>query len=180
MNRSRNSSNRMIEVIKVIDFTDIFVRMKEILYVKVMKCTAADKVEVFQIAGNFQGESHRLRTGQRAGRIRTDSDQERCGGQTDERRIQEHRGCQRRKRGDRIDQYDGAIVPEQRCRGERQFRSGACRGERPVQERHSQSRTYVLTAAAAASLLIERRSADSCAQGQNHTSMVCALCTHES
>ena len=42
--------NRMIEVIKVIDFTDVFVRMKEILYVKVMKCTAADKVEVFQIA----------------------------------------------------------------------------------------------------------------------------------
>ena len=40
--------NRMIEVIKVIDFTDVFVRMKEILYVKVMKCTAADKVEVFQ------------------------------------------------------------------------------------------------------------------------------------
>ena len=42
--------NRMIEVIKVIDFTDIFVRMKEILYVKVMKCSVADKVEVFQIA----------------------------------------------------------------------------------------------------------------------------------
>ena len=29
--------NRMIEVIKVIDFTDVFVRMKEILYVKVLK-----------------------------------------------------------------------------------------------------------------------------------------------
>ena len=42
--------NRMIEVIKVIDFTDIFVRMKEILYVKVLKCSVADKVEVFQIA----------------------------------------------------------------------------------------------------------------------------------
>ena len=27
--------NRMIEVIKVIDFTDVFVRMKEILYIKV-------------------------------------------------------------------------------------------------------------------------------------------------
>ena len=36
--------NRMVEVIKVIDFTDIFVRMKEILYVKVMNCSAADKV----------------------------------------------------------------------------------------------------------------------------------------
>ena len=26
--------NRMVEVIKVIDFTDVFVRMKEILYIK--------------------------------------------------------------------------------------------------------------------------------------------------
>ena len=48
--------NRMIEVIKVIDFTDVFVRMKEILYVKVMKCTAADKVEVFQIAETFKAK----------------------------------------------------------------------------------------------------------------------------
>ncbi len=48
--------NRMVEVIKVIDFTDIFVRMKEILYVKVMKCTAADKVEVFQIAETFKAK----------------------------------------------------------------------------------------------------------------------------
>ena len=46
--------NRMVEVIKVIDFTDIFVRMKEILYVKVMNCSAADKVEVFQIAETFK------------------------------------------------------------------------------------------------------------------------------
>ena len=38
--------NRMVEVIKVIDFTDIFVRMKEILYIKVKKCSAADKVEL--------------------------------------------------------------------------------------------------------------------------------------
>ena len=36
--------NRMVEVIKVIDFTNIFVRMKEILYVKVFKCTPEDKV----------------------------------------------------------------------------------------------------------------------------------------
>ena len=35
--------NRLVEVIKVIDFTDIFVRMKEILYVKVRKCTPEDK-----------------------------------------------------------------------------------------------------------------------------------------
>lgn len=48
--------NRTIEVIKVIDFTDIFVRMKEILYVKVTKCTVADKVEVFQIAETFKAK----------------------------------------------------------------------------------------------------------------------------
>ena len=41
--------NRMVEVIKVIDFTDVFVRMKEILYIKVFNCSAADKVELFQI-----------------------------------------------------------------------------------------------------------------------------------
>ena len=35
--------NRMIEVIKVIDFTDVFVRMKEILYIKVFNCSREDK-----------------------------------------------------------------------------------------------------------------------------------------
>ena len=48
--------NRMIEVIKVIDFTDIFVGMKEILYVKVFNCTPAAKVEVFQIAETFKAK----------------------------------------------------------------------------------------------------------------------------
>ena len=48
--------NRMIEVIKVIDFTDVFVRMKEILYVKVFKCTPEDKVEIFQIATTFKAK----------------------------------------------------------------------------------------------------------------------------
>ena len=95
--------NRMIEVIKVIDFTDIFV-----MYGSGQGGSVPDR-------GNLQGESHRLRPGQRSGGIRTDSDQERCGGQADERRIQEHRGRQRRKRGDRIDQYDGAIVQQYMC-----------------------------------------------------------------
>lgn len=45
--------NRMIEVIKVIDLTNVPVHMKEILYVKVKNCTAADKTEVFQIAEVF-------------------------------------------------------------------------------------------------------------------------------
>ena len=48
--------NRMVEVIKVIDFTDVFVRMKEILYIKVFNCSAADKVELFQIAETFNAK----------------------------------------------------------------------------------------------------------------------------
>ena len=48
--------NRLVEVIKVIDFTDVFVRMKEILYVKVRKCTSEDKTELFQIAETFKAK----------------------------------------------------------------------------------------------------------------------------
>ena len=48
--------NRMVEVIKVIDFTDTFVRMKEILYVKVFNCTPEAKAEVFQIAETFKAK----------------------------------------------------------------------------------------------------------------------------
>ena len=46
--------NRMVEVIKVIDFTNMFVRMKEILYIKVFNCSSEDKVELFQIAETFK------------------------------------------------------------------------------------------------------------------------------
>ncbi len=46
--------NRLVEVIKVIDFTDIFVRMKEILYVKVRKLSREDKVELHQIAETYK------------------------------------------------------------------------------------------------------------------------------
>ena len=48
--------NRTVEVIKVIDFTDVFVRMKEIMYIKVQKCTPEDKVECFQIAETFKAK----------------------------------------------------------------------------------------------------------------------------
>ena len=41
---------------QIIDFTDVFVRMKEILYVKVLKCTPEDKVEIFQIAETFKAK----------------------------------------------------------------------------------------------------------------------------
>ena len=46
--------NRMVEVIKVIDFTNMFVRMKEILYIKVFNCSIEDKAELFQIAETFK------------------------------------------------------------------------------------------------------------------------------
>lgn len=45
--------NRMVEVIKVIDLTNVPVHMKEILFVKVKNCTTEDKTELFQIAQVF-------------------------------------------------------------------------------------------------------------------------------
>lgn len=47
--------NRQVQVIKVMDFTDVFVRMKEILYIKIKMCTLAEKTELFQIADAFKG-----------------------------------------------------------------------------------------------------------------------------
>lgn len=48
--------NRMVEVIKVIDLTDVPIHMKEILFAKVKDCTVADKAELFQIAQVFHVE----------------------------------------------------------------------------------------------------------------------------
>jgi acetolactate synthase-1/3 small subunit len=48
--------NRMVEVIKVIDLTDTPIFMKEILYIKIKKMTAADKQEAFHIAQVFDAE----------------------------------------------------------------------------------------------------------------------------
>lgn len=45
--------NRMVEVIKVMDLTNVPVHMKEILFVKVKNCTTEDKTELFQIAQVF-------------------------------------------------------------------------------------------------------------------------------
>ena len=45
--------NRMVEVIKVMDLTDVSTHMKEILYVKVNNITAEERAEVFQIAQVF-------------------------------------------------------------------------------------------------------------------------------
>lgn len=46
--------NRMIEVIKVIDLTDVPLHMKEILYAKVMDVNSAQISEIFQIAQVFK------------------------------------------------------------------------------------------------------------------------------
>ena len=48
--------NRMVEVIKVIDFTDMSIRLKEILYIKAKSLTAEDKTELFQIAQCFKAK----------------------------------------------------------------------------------------------------------------------------
>lgn len=45
--------NAMVEVIKVMDLTDVPLHMKEILFAKVYDIDAAGKVEVFQIAQVF-------------------------------------------------------------------------------------------------------------------------------
>lgn len=45
--------NRSIEVIKVIDYTDIPVHMKEILFVKVNGCSEKDIKELFRISKVF-------------------------------------------------------------------------------------------------------------------------------
>ena len=46
--------NSMVEVIKVIDLTNVPIHMKEILFAKVLHCSVEDKAEVFQIATTFK------------------------------------------------------------------------------------------------------------------------------
>lgn len=48
--------NKMVEVIKVIDFTNSSVYMKELMYVKVKRCSREDKEEVFRIAEAFDAK----------------------------------------------------------------------------------------------------------------------------
>ena len=45
--------NRSVEVIKVIDFTDMAIHKKELLFIKVNSCKAGDKEEIFRIAQTF-------------------------------------------------------------------------------------------------------------------------------
>ncbi len=48
--------NRMVEVIKVIDLSNLPIHMQELMYVKVKRLDAAGKTEVFQIAETFRAE----------------------------------------------------------------------------------------------------------------------------
>lgn len=45
--------NRSIEVIKVVDYTDVALHMKELLYVKISNCNEDDKEEIFRISKVF-------------------------------------------------------------------------------------------------------------------------------
>ena len=42
--------NRSVEVIKVLDFTDLSIYMKELMFVKINSCSEKDKAEAFRIA----------------------------------------------------------------------------------------------------------------------------------
>ena len=46
--------NRSVEVIKVIDFTDIPIHLKELMFIKVNHCTERDKQEIFRISEVFK------------------------------------------------------------------------------------------------------------------------------
>ena len=45
--------NRMVEVIKVMDLTDVPIHMKELMFAKVKKLSNTDKAEVFRLAKVF-------------------------------------------------------------------------------------------------------------------------------
>lgn len=45
--------NRSVEVIKVVDYSDIPIHKKEILFIKVTSCSNEDKDEIFRIANAF-------------------------------------------------------------------------------------------------------------------------------
>lgn len=48
--------NRSVEVIKVMDFTEIPVHCKELMYIKINKCNEKDKAEVFRVADVFEAK----------------------------------------------------------------------------------------------------------------------------
>lgn len=46
--------NRAVEVIKVVDYTDIPIYMRELLFVKIFHCSDVDKTEIFRIADIYR------------------------------------------------------------------------------------------------------------------------------
>ena len=46
--------NRSIEVIKVVDYTDIAIHMKELMFVRINNCSDRDVDEIFKISKTFQ------------------------------------------------------------------------------------------------------------------------------
>ena len=51
--------NRMVEVIKVIDLTNVPLRLKELMFVKIMELNETQMTEVFQIAQAMRGYRNR-------------------------------------------------------------------------------------------------------------------------
>ena len=49
--------NRMVEVIKVLDLTELPIHMKELLYAKVKKISDSEKQELFRIAQVFEAKT---------------------------------------------------------------------------------------------------------------------------
>ncbi len=45
--------NRCVEVIKVVDFTDVKIHMKEILFLRINNCSKGDKEEIFRMVDVF-------------------------------------------------------------------------------------------------------------------------------
>lgn len=48
--------NRMIDIIKVIDLSDVSIIKKELLFIKVKECTKTDRNEILQIANVFEAK----------------------------------------------------------------------------------------------------------------------------
>jgi acetolactate synthase-1/3 small subunit len=45
--------NRSVEVIKVLDFTDVAIHLKELMFIKINNCSDKDKTEIFRIIQIF-------------------------------------------------------------------------------------------------------------------------------
>ncbi len=46
--------NRSVEVIKVVDYTNIPIHRKELVYIKISSCSEKDKIEIFRLADIYE------------------------------------------------------------------------------------------------------------------------------